>query len=51
LAGAKTYIYHFKENGTLIDASAADVVSAAELTLIGIVTEESNAALVSGDFV
>jgi hypothetical protein len=46
-----TYVYHFKESGTGIDASAGDVVSAAELTLIAVVTESAGVALVAADIV
>ncbi|MEA2099716.1 MAG: hypothetical protein U9P72_06270, partial [Campylobacterota bacterium] len=46
-----TYVYHFKEDGTATDASAEDVVSSGELTIIGVVSEESDAALVAADIV
>ncbi len=45
-----TYVYHFKA-ANAGDASAADTIAASELTLIGIVTEESGAALVAADIV
>ena len=41
--GGKTYIYTFLDDGN------GDGIDAAELTLIGVVTEESAAAIVAGD--
>jgi len=46
-----TYVYHFVEDGTLTDASAADIVSAGELTLIATVTEDAAGALVAADII
>jgi RTX calcium-binding nonapeptide repeat (4 copies) len=42
--GLKSYVYLFQESAT-----AASTISAAELKLIGVVTEESGGALVLGD--
>jgi hypothetical protein len=52
LVGDKTYIYSYTESGVDADVSASDsTVSAGELQLAAIVTEESGAALVAGDIV
>ena len=49
--GNKAYAYHFKESGVGTDASAGATVANTELTILAIVTEESNGALVAGDIV
>ena len=52
LVGDKTYVYHFEEDGVAGDASSAtDTISATELKLLAVVTEESGVALVAADIV
>ncbi|HAB36856.1 MAG TPA: hypothetical protein DCE52_02435 [Rhodobacteraceae bacterium] len=52
LVGDKTYVYHFEEDGVAGDASSAtDTISATELKLLAVVTEESGGALVAADIV
>jgi len=51
LVGDKTYVYSFTEDGAAADLSTNVSVSAGELALIAVITEESGSALVAGDFV
>jgi S-layer protein len=51
LVGNKTYVYSFIEDGVLDDPATDSVVSSGELALVAMITEESGAALVAGDFV
>lgn len=49
--GARTYVYHFEESDGVTDVSAGAAVSAGEISLVAILTEESGAVLVGGDVI
>jgi hypothetical protein len=51
LIGNKTYAYHFLEGDGVTDVSAGAAVTAGEIALVAIITEESGAALVAGDVI
>ena len=51
LVGDKTYVYHFAEGDGVTDSSAGGAITASEIALIAIITEESGSALVAGDVI
>lgn len=51
LVGDQTFVYSFVEDGALADPTASNTVSAGELALVAVITEETGSVLVGGDFV
>lgn len=51
LVGDKTYVYSFVEDGTVTDVNTFNAVSAGEIALVAVITEESGAALVAADVI
>jgi hypothetical protein len=51
LVGKEAYVYHFEEDGAANDASEEDVVSASELTLLAVVTEDQAGVLLAVDII
>jgi len=49
--GDKTYVYSFLEDGNVTDVNTENAVSATEIALVAIITEESGSVLVAADFV